>query len=202
MTNTVAIVSGGLDSVTMLHYLVKLRSRKPDVIIFDYGQKHSCEVGRAVWQASQLNLTYKVHQINTIFVYGRDHYVPNRNMIFLSLAVAYAESIQAKTVYCGAQAHANQIWDTTIPFLNRMNSVLRLNDRDQVQLEAPFGSMSKTEILELGIGIGVDYSMTWSCYAGKSLACGVCPVCKDRLEAFEACGVPDPLKYETFETAS
>lgn len=191
----VIIVSGGMDSVTLLHYLVKMKDVKPYVLIFDYGQKHVREVGRAVYQATSLHLDFEVMKFPIVFGTGSGHYVPNRNMIFLSLAVAVAENIGADKVYCGAQAHSNQIWDTTSEFMKRMNHVLELNDRVRVQLVAPFEFMSKLNILNLGVQMGVDYAMTWSCYAGRELACGVCPVCVDRLEAFRELGIPDPLPY-------
>jgi 7-cyano-7-deazaguanine synthase len=123
-------------------------------------------------------------------------YVPNRNMIFLALAAAYAETQGVTNVYYGAQNHDMYgYWDTTPDFLQRLNDVFALNRKTPIEVKAPFVNYSKTDILHLGLELGVDYSQTWSCYEGKEAACGQCPTCAERLQAFANAGIPDPLPY-------
>jgi len=220
MVDCIAIVSGGLDSVTLLHYLVKTEKRTPAVISFRYGQKHVKELECAKAQAALLGC--KPHHIldlapiQSVFagsalttadveipdvetVLGDPQpvtYVPNRNMIFLALAVAYAESLGVGTVYYGAQRHdIYGYWDTTPQFLERLNHVYTLNRKTPVQIAAPFVNYSKADIVRAGLALGVDYGQTWSCYVGQDAACGHCPTCAERLAAFHEVGAVDPVPY-------
>lgn len=222
MQDSVAIVSGGLDSVTLLHHLVRDLGKQPAVISFRYGQKHAKELDCARWQVAALGLTE--HQVidlaplSAVFrgsalttasvaipdvetVLGDPQpptYVPNRNMIFLALAAAYAETVGATVVYYGAQRHdIYGYWDTTPSFLERLNAVFALNRKSALKLEAPFVSLSKADILRSGFVLGIDYGRTWSCYAGGDKACGRCPTCTERLTAFGEVGATDPLPYVT-----
>jgi 7-cyano-7-deazaguanine synthase len=220
MIDSVAIVSGGLDSVTLLHRLVKADGRRPAVLTFLYGQKHEKEVGLAREQARLLgcstHLVLDLTLLQSLFassalvapgiavpgveaVQGDPQpatYVPNRNMIFLALAAAYAESHGVSDIFYGAQRHdIYGYWDTTPQFLERLNQVYQLNRKTPVQILAPFVNYSKTDILRLGLELGVDYGRTWSCYEGRETACGRCPTCAERLQAFAEIGVRDPLPY-------
>ncbi len=124
-------------------------------------------------------------------------YVPNRNMIFLALAAAYAETNGVRDIYYGAQSHDMYgYWDTTPEFLARLNQVYGLNRQTAVCIKAPLVNHSKTDILRLGLELGVDYAQTWSCYEGQESACGRCPTCAERMQAFENLGLVDPLPYE------
>jgi 7-cyano-7-deazaguanine synthase len=221
MTDCVAIVSGGMDSVTLLHYLVKERGLETAVITFLYGQKHAKEVELAREQARLLgcgeHVVLDLGVLRPLFttsalvaddiaiptiadVTGDPQpatYVPNRNMIFLALAAAYAESHEANTVYYGAQSHDMYgYWDTTPEFLAQLNQVYGLNRKMPIQIEAPFVHYSKTDILRKGLELGVDYGRTWSCYEGQTAACGQCPTCAERLQAFANVGVQDPVPYQ------
>ncbi len=218
----VAIVSGGMDSVTLLHYLVKQEKRHPAVITFVYGQKHDKEVAFA--QAHAQLLGCDQHQVldlsllrplfansalvsedtavpDVLDVLGDPQpitYVPNRNMIFLALAVAYAETNGVGDVYYGAQRHdVYGYWDTTPQFLAQLNEVYALNRKTPVEIKAPFVKYSKTDLLRIGLELEVDYGQTWSCYEGKDEACGRCPTCAERLKAFADLGMTDPLPYKT-----
>lgn len=219
--NSVVIVSGGMDSVTLLHYLVKQERRTPTVLTFTYGQKHSKEIDFASYQTQLLGCADH-HLVDISFlapafassalvssglaipdmatVEGDPQpltYVPNRNLIFLSIAAAYAETRGASEVYYGAQRHdLYGYWDTTPQFVERLNAILQLNRKNTIQIRTPFVHFSKADILRVGYELGVDYSRTWSCYEGDTAACGVCPTCAERLQAFAEIGIPDPLPYQ------
>lgn len=220
MIDSVAIVSGGMDSVTLLHHLIKVEKRSPAVITFGYGQKHDKEIEYAKTQAALLgcenHLVLDLALLRPLFansalvsretavpdimdVLGDPQpatYVPNRNMIFLALAVAYAETQGVSDVFYGAQRHdVYGYWDTTPQFLERLNQVYNLNRKTPVMIEAPFVQYSKADILRQGLELDVDYHLTWSCYEGREVACGRCPTCAERLKAFEEVGLQDPLPY-------
>lgn len=220
MIDSVAIVSGGMDSVTLLHRLVKIEKLSPAVITFAYGQKHGKEIEFAKIQAQQVGCTHHLildlSLLQPLFassalvsdkldvpdmdaVMGDPQpptYVPNRNMIFLALAAAYAETSGAADVYYGAQSHDMYgYWDTTPEFLRQLNQVYGLNRKTPIHVKAPLVNYSKTDILRLGLELGVDYAQTWSCYRGGEAACGRCPTCAERLQAFVTVGIPDPLPY-------
>jgi 7-cyano-7-deazaguanine synthase len=222
MSDCVAILSGGMDSVTLLYYLVKVMQRQPSIISFTYGQKHIKEVdfarenakllGCHDHQACDLSTMSDLFRTSALVtsdvsvptfeaVRGDSQpptYVSNRNMIFLALAAAYAESHEANEVFYGAQRHdLYGYWDTTPDFLNRLNDVYALNRKTAVRIEAPFVEYSKADILRQGLALGVDYGKTWSCYAGQALVCGICPTCVERLAAFAELGIPDPVPYQT-----
>ncbi len=221
MSDCVAIVSGGMDSVTLLHYLVKREKLEPAVITFIYGQKHEREIACARSQTAALgcqdHLILDLSLLRPLFatsalvsdliqvpdvedVLGDPQpptYVPNRNMIFLALAAAYAETNQVSEVYYGAQAHDMYgYWDTTPDFLETLNQVYGLNRKTTIQIKAPLVNYTKTDILRLGLELGVDYGQTWSCYEGKETACGRCPTCAERLQAFANLDMTDPLPYD------
>lgn len=211
-----------MDSVTLLYYLIKIKGRQPAVISFKYGQKHIKEVTLVGEHVRLLGLTdHLVCDLSTMrdlfktsALVSRDlavptmqqvqgdsqpvTYVPNRNMIFLSLAAAYAESHAASEVFYGAQKHdLYGYWDTTLEFLEQINQVYSLNRKTPIRIEAPFVTYSKADILHKGFALGVDYAKTWSCYQGDSVACGVCPTCAERLAAFKEVGETDPVPYQS-----
>src|SRR5690606_34248333 len=101
-----------------------------------------------------------------------------------------------ETVYYGAQQHdLYGYWDTTPDFLERINRLLALNRRNPARIEAPFVRHSKADILRVGLELGVDYGLTWSCCRGGSLACGRCASCAGRLQAFGLLAISQPLPY-------
>ncbi len=211
-----------MDSVTLLHYLVRPMGRTPAVLTFTYGQKHSREVALARYQAESLGCAV-FRQIDLASlaqafassalvapqlaipgmaaVQGDPQpltYVPNRNLIFLSIAAAYAEAQGVTDVFYGAQRHdLYGYWDTTPQFVERLNALLALNRRNAINVHTPFVHFSKADILRLGIELGVDYARTWSCYEGETLACGVCPTCAERLQAFAEISQRDPVPYRS-----
>ena len=121
-------------------------------------------------------------------------YVPNRNMILLSLAAAYAESNDIQDIFYGAQAQDRYgYWDCTSAFLNQINGVLGLNRVSPIRVHAPFVDMPKSDVVKIGLEMGVDYAHTWTCYRGGGRPCGTCPSCTERIAAFEKAGAADPL---------
>ena len=224
MNDAVVLLSGGADSTTLLHLVVK--QLHPDSTIhalsMHYGQKHSKELQCARWQAQalapwvhheEMDLYYlkrklakgsalvrggaDVPDLSALTDAQRKHpptYVPNRNMMLLSMAVAYAEAQGVRSVYYGAQAQDEYgYWDCTVEFLARMNAVLQLNRATPVTIHAPFVACSKAEVVMMGAKLGVDYAHTWSCYKGTPKPCGTCPTCVERTTAFRTVGLQDPL---------
>ncbi|GMU92021.1 MAG: 7-cyano-7-deazaguanine synthase [Candidatus Hydrogenedentota bacterium] len=224
-TGAVVLVSGGVDSSVLLHYVVKQLTRGPIYVVsFDYGQRHWKELECAKWQADVLDV--EAHRIVDVSFLGDlvkgasalvaggpsvpdmaslapdqldqpPTYVPNRNMILLSVATAYAEAHGIRDVYYGAQALDEYgYWDCTSEFLARINEVLALNRREPVTIHAPFITRKKVESVRLGAELEVNFAYTWSCYRGSEIACGKCPTCVERLKAFEEAGIEDPIAYE------
>ena len=222
----VVLLSGGMDSSALLHHVVKtLRHQPVHALSFHYGQRHVRELECAEWQAlaagAEHHRVLDVSFLGDLLKHGtalvgggRDvpaladvakadreqpsTYVPNRNLVLLSMAAAYAEAHGIDRVYYGAQAQDQYgYWDCTAEFVERLNQVLALNRRTPVVIHAPFVAMGKAESLRIGLELGVDYGHTWSCYRGGGKACGACPTCIERLNAFREAGLADPLDYET-----
>lgn len=220
----VILLSGGLDSTVLLHYVAKRLGRTPiHALSFHYGQKHSLELEMARRQAAaaavaeHLVLDIAVFaelakSASTLVMGGGETpdlatlsaaerrqpptYVPNRNMILLALAAAAAEARGIEEVYYGAQAQDEYgYWDCTADFLERINRLLALNRVRPVRVLAPFVALKKAEEIRLAAELGVDLGRTWSCYRGAALHCGLCPTCVERRAAFRAAGVPDPTRY-------
>ncbi len=220
----VVLLSGGVDSSTLLHHVAREPKHRPVYALsFNYGQRHVDELDCASKQSqiagvaehrvidmsflgdllkSATSLTaggQPVPDLSELDEKQREQpstYVPNRNMILLSLAAAHAETLGAADVFYGAQQQDEYgYWDCTEEFIDRLNATLSLNRRNPVNVSAPFIHWGKADILRLGLELDVDYSLTWSCYRGADVACGTCPTCVERLKAFEAVGVSDPIAY-------
>jgi 7-cyano-7-deazaguanine synthase len=206
-----------MDSFTLLH-LARSRGLKVHALSFNYGQRHvrELEAARAVCQAE--GIPHKVIDIRAMseVMAGSSltsdaevpegHYeedsmkstvVPNRNMILLSLATGYAVTVGAGAVWYGAHGGDHAIYPDCRPeFVEKMDAVCRIANYEPVGIEAPFMAMDKGEILAEGLKLGLDYSQTWTCYNGRDKACGRFGSCVERLEAFAAHGLEDPLAYE------
>lgn len=223
--SAVVLLSGGIDSTVLLHHVVKSLECSPVFVLsFHYGQRHAKELDCARRQGALLRVAR--HEMVDISFLGplleiksallkggapvpdlKDiepgkrsqppTYVPNRNMIMLSIAAAYAEASEAYSVFYGAQAQDEYgYWDCTPMFLERINHLLQLNRERPVAIRAPFVSLKKEEVVRMGHDLHVDFSQTWSCYRGGSFACGKCPTCVERRRAFAAGGFVDPIPYE------
>jgi len=218
----VVLVSGGVDSTVLLHYVRSRLARAPlYALSFNYGQRHSRELECAKAQAALAGVDeFQVIDIGfmgallgpgtTLVAGGADvpdladvpeadraqppTYVPNRNMMLLSMAAAFAEARGVADVFYGAQAQDEYgYWDCTTAFLERINAVLALNRKQPVTVHAPFVNHAKADNVQLGLELGVDFSRTWTCYRGHEIACGTCPSCVERRKAFESAGAEDPL---------
>jgi 7-cyano-7-deazaguanine synthase len=222
ISKAVVLLSGGLDSTTLLHHVCRnLCDGDVFALSMAYGQKHERELEMARWQAEKAGVRehrvldmgfmaellkggsalvdpdISVDPLDTLDRSELDQpptYVPNRNMILLSVAAAWAESIGAGVVFYGAQAQDRYgYWDCTVEFVAKINDVIGLNRKNQIRVEAPFAELSKAELLRIGLDMGIDYSHTWSCYRGGESPCGECPTCVERARAFEELGIADEL---------
>jgi 7-cyano-7-deazaguanine synthase len=213
----VLILSGGMDSTTLLYELLA-ENKGVFAVSFDYGQKHKKELDYASKTCKKLKVNHKIFQLDVLneiapsaltreeWEVPEGHYteenmkqtvVPNRNMIFLSLATAYAIDIGAAKVFYGAHAGDHEIYpDCRKEFVEAMQQAVLLCDWVQVELIAPYLDIDKGDIVIHGEELGVDYSLTWTCYKGMDKACGKCGSCTERLEAFEKAGIKDPIEYK------
>lgn len=217
----VVLFSGGLDSTTVLVYAIK---QGYDVwpLTFSYGQRHAVEIRQSERTLEKYGLTPRqtVFSIDlTPFVncslvnknlevpeFAENRipstYVPSRNIIFLSIASGFAETIGAEKIFIGVNSVDYSGYPDCRPeFVDAFNRTIAVGTKQGVEsgikVEAPILNMSKKEIIELGMSLGVDYSLTHSCYnpTPEGLSCGVCDSCRLRLEGFRQAGFTDPLKY-------
>ncbi|WP_027966599.1 7-cyano-7-deazaguanine synthase QueC [Halomonas halocynthiae] len=213
----VVVYSGGMDSFTLLHRALREHS-SVHALSFDYGQRHSRELEMAQQVCKTLGIAHQVVDIRAIHGlidgssltdasqplptgrYAADNMqstvVPNRNMILLSMSIAKAINIGARDVYYGAHAGDHLIYPDCRPeFVAAMQHAAGLADCNPVKVHAPYLHASKADILADGLQMGLDYTNTWTCYLGEAFACGECGSCIDRLDAFAANGIDDPVAY-------
>ncbi len=217
MEKTVVTFSGGLDSTTLLFWA----SKQFDVtaLTFDYGSKHNkrelaaskeitnrLKIPHVVVKLPFLNQFFKSNLLRSGGEIPEGHYqdstmrstvVPFRNGIILSIAVGYAESIDAKTVLYAAHAGDHAVYPDCRPgFLKAISEAAHHGTYLGVKIEDPFIDMTKAEIASLGKNLGVPFEVTYSCYKGGKLHCGKCGTCVERKEAFRLAGIPDPTEYK------
>lgn len=131
-----------------------------------------------------------------------DTYVPFRNGLLLSIATAYADSLfpnEEVEIYYGAHADdacGNAYADCSPEFAEAMNKAIKIGTYGKITVKRPLIHMNKAEVVRTGLKLMVPYNRTWSCYEGKEKACGKCGTCIDRLNAFKANGIKDPIPYE------
>lgn len=213
----VMIYSGGMDSFTMM---MQARDEGKEVfpLSFNYGQRHSKELTYAIGVCTRFHIEHKVIDITSInellqgsaltsdIVVPHGNYaedsmkstvVPNRNAIMLNLAIGYAISIGADTVYFGAHGGDHDIYPDCRPeFVEAAHNLAQLCDWHKVAVEAPFINIDKGMIAVIGRDLKLDYGMAWTCYEGGDRACGKCGACTERLEAMDFAGIEDPLEYD------
>ena len=126
-------------------------------------------------------------------------YVPYRNGLFLSSAASIALSHGCEVIYYGAHADdaaGSAYPDTSEAFQEAISRAIYIGSGEALRVEAPFINKTKAEVVAAGTEIGVPFALTWSCYEGDDLACGVCGTCRDRLRAFAENGLTDPVEYK------
>lgn len=222
-TNVVAIVSGGMDSVVLAHYLAA-EGHDLHLVSFNYGQRHgSRELDMAGRAAARLNADHTIIDMpevrkliatssltNDRIEVPDGHYaedtmratvVPNRNMMMLSIAGAVAISEEAEFVATGNHAGDHFIYPDCRPeFIAAASAALLVanvgfSGPGFKGIVAPFVHMTKAEIASLGEELGVPWTETWSCYKGGDIHCGRCGTCVERQEAFSLADVHDPTEY-------
>jgi len=218
----VVVLSGGLDSTTCMG-IAREQGYQLYPITFHYGQQHNREVEQARQVAEYFQV--KEHRVVNVGFFRQiggsaltddgmevpdadeavegipSTYVPARNLIFLSLAAAYAEVIGAKAIYTGVSAVDYSGYPDCRPsFIQSMEETIRQATKAGVtgypiQLETPLLDLSKADTIREGLRLEVPYHLTTSCYRGEDLACGVCDSCRLRLKGFHEAGAEDPIPY-------
>lgn len=213
----VVLLSGGIDSSTTLYYALD-RGYKVHALIFDYGQRHKREIISAKKIARHAEVDYKVVRINlpwggSVLLNKKAKfpraklqrrkipptYVPARNTIFLSFALSFAETIGAQAVFIGANAVDFSGYPNCRPeFIKAFQKLALIGTKSglegrKIKILAPLINLKKSEIIKLGIELGVPFKVTWSCYKGSDVPCQVCDSCLIRKKGFEQAGREDPL---------
>jgi 7-cyano-7-deazaguanine synthase len=216
------LVSGGLDSATTLA-IAREQGFECYALSFDYGQRHRCElvasdaVAESLGAAEHRTFTLDLRQFGgsaltddaiAVPESGGEGipvtYVPARNTVFLSLALAWAEVLGAQDIFIGVNAVDYSGYPDCRPeFIAAFERMANLATKAAVEghpmrIHAPLIELSKAEIIRSGTRLGVDYAQTVSCYnpSPEGLACGRCDSCRLRAEGFAAAGLPDPTRYQ------
>jgi len=223
MSKAVILLSGGLDSTTVLA-IAKLQGYDCYALSFDYGQKQRSELESSISIAKKSNvIEHRIMKISLSDIGGSAltdqsidvpkysdsdeipiTYVPARNTIFLSFALAWAEVVDCQTIFIGVNALDYSGYPDCRPeFIEAFENMANLATKqsvegDRIQIKTPLISMTKAEIIKKGLGLGVDYSETTSCYDANTLgeACGECDACVLRKIGFENANVKDPTRYQ------
>ncbi|MFT3738312.1 MAG: 7-cyano-7-deazaguanine synthase QueC [Breznakibacter sp.] len=219
MKKAVVLLSGGLDSAVALH-LAKSQGFELHALSFDYGQRHNRELQSARQVAGQAGVAS--HQVVSLLLSNwggsaltDSHievengdvdrtdipatYVPARNMVFLSVAASLAEALGAQDIFIGvSQVDYSGYVDCREEFIRSMQetinkgTVMGAAKGLPIAVHAPFVHKTKADEIKLGMQLGVDFSLTWSCYRGGEKPCGTCDSCLLRAKAFAGAGYPDP----------
>ena len=215
------LLSGGLDSATVVA-MARAEGYSCYTMSFDYGQRHRAELDAAARVARDLGaVEHKVIGLNLDGMGGSAltdssidvpeapsegipvTYVPARNTVFLSLALGWAEVLQARDIFIGVNAVDYSGYPDCRPeFIEAFEVMANLATKAGVEgqgfsIKAPLQNLSKAQIVQAGIKLGVDYSLTVSCYQAdnQGRACGKCDSCRLRAEGFAAAGISDPTRY-------
>ena len=223
MSRAVILLSGGLDSTTVLA-LAKEQNYDCYALSFDYGHKQRSELESSIAIAKKSNvIEHRIMKISLNDIGGSAltdkeinvpkfsdsddipiTYVPARNTIFLSFALAWAEVVDCQTIFIGVNALDYSGYPDCRPeFIEAFETMANLATKqsvegDKIQIKTPLINMTKAEIIKKGLSLGVDYSETTSCYDANSLgeACGECDACVLRKNGFSSANVEDPTKYQ------
>jgi len=216
MKDSVIIVSGGMDSITLLY------DKKDEIalgISFDYGSNHNAkEIPYAKKHCERLGIKHITINLDFIHEYFKSSLlegaeaipegnydeenmkstvVPFRNGIMLSIAIGIAESHNLKKVLIANHAGDHTIYPDCRPeFIAAINKASIAGTYVNVEVSAPYTNITKGEIAVIGKKLGLDYTETWSCYKGGEKHCGKCGTCRERIEALEYAGIEDHTEYE------
>ena len=221
--SAVVLLSGGLDSATVLA-VARRDGWECHALSVDYGQRHRIELEAAARVANALGaVEHRTARVN-LGVFGGSAltddsiavprapsegipvtYVPARNTVFLALALAHAEVTRSDAIFTGANAVDYSGYPDCRPeFIRAFETLANLATKRAVEgspiaIETPIIDLTKADIVRLGHSLGVDYSMTISCYNAdeEGRACGECDSCRFRREGFKAAGIADPTRYRT-----
>ena len=218
----VVLLSGGLDSTVTLAKAIN-DGHKVTALSFRYGQRHERELDSAKSICRHYGIDHIIMDIDltsfrssltrrkmkiperdagSIGTDIPDTYVPARNILFLSAAAGLCESVDADTIYIGANSVDYSGYPDCRPeFFLKFSEMLNVGTKagtegHPLKIETPILSMSKEDIVRLGIELKAPLELTWSCYAGRAKACGRCDSCRLRLKGFSDAGVKDPIEYE------
>lgn len=192
MKPSLLILSGGLDTVTLLHYLW-VRKVPIEVISFDYGQEATKELEYAKKHCERLGVRQTIVKMTNSCIdgnlaEGKDKFtdgsslIPNRNSIFLSTGVSYALQHGIERVYYGALHRDPSFCDCQPQYVHYFNMLNLTCDLREVQIRAPFINMTKDEVVDLAISLNVDLNETWTCLCNTEKPCGKCEACITRKE--------------------
>jgi 7-cyano-7-deazaguanine synthase len=220
----IAIVSGGLDSVTMLYDLISRDGDDVKVLSFDYGQRHAKELDQANGICADLGVEHFIIDMQS---YGwvisggsssllnanidvpegsyddesmKATVVPNRNMAMLSMAAGYAITMEAQYIATAVHAGDHAIYPDCRPeFINSLTKTIKLANAGFIhadfQVRTPYINITKTDIAFIAKELGVPVERTWSCYKGGMFHCGRCGTCVERLEALHGANIDDSTVY-------
>ena len=216
MKNSVIIVSGGMDSITLLY------DHKDEIalgISFDYGSNHNArEIPFAKMHCERLGIKHITINLDFMHQYFKSslldgaeaipegHYaddnmkstvVPFRNGIMLSIAIGIAESNNLAQVFIANHGGDHTIYPDCRPeFINAIDAAATAGTYNNVKVVAPYTKITKSDIARIGKKLGIDYTETWSCYKGGEVHCGKCGTCVERKEALAEAGIDDKTIYE------
>ena len=216
MKNSVIIVSGGMDSITLLY------DHKDEIalgISFDYGSNHNArEIPFAKMHCERLGIKHITINLDFMHQYFKSslldgaeaipegHYaddnmkstvVPFRNGIMLSIAIGIAESNNLDQVFIANHGGDHTIYPDCRPeYINAIDAAATAGTYNNVKVVAPYTKITKSDIARIGKKLGIDYTETWSCYKGGEVHCGKCGTCVERKEALAEAGIEDKTIYE------
>jgi 7-cyano-7-deazaguanine synthase len=216
MKDSLIVLSGGMDSVTMLY---EYKERIALAVSFDYGSNHNKrEIGYAKLNCDELGIKHLVIPLSFISEYFkssllegadaipegnyddesmRSTVVPFRNGIMLSIAAGIAESNELKYVMIANHFGDHAIYpDCRKAFIDSMTDAIKNGTYEGISILAPYTNITKIDIAKIGTKLGLDYSKTYSCYKGGEKHCGKCGTCVERKEAFREAVIKDPTIYE------
>lgn len=213
-----------MDSTTLLYQLLS-QGHHVQALGIDYGQRHLKELDAAAKICTRAEVPFKTADLSAVvgFLAGsaltspeveipsgeydpesmKVTVVPNRNMLMLAVALAWAISSECGTVAYAAHAGDHEVYPDCRPeFVQALAETAGLCHYEPIELRAPFLHLTKVDIVRLGARLGVPYDLTWSCYRGEELHCGSCGTCRERANAFARAGVTDPTLYRSRPASS